>query len=428
MLRILTLLSCAVFFLSCGNNPKKSESGSTKNDQFTDRFRKDVLTLRHVGLLNNIPDKTLDSLIPVYAKDTLNGLKDLLVYSGEAMKLDLRENGKAPHEVYDRLCNEIGKRYPELRVDSTRYHYLADYPEDHDTDWVLMRMKAGSDVFLQKLYWFRDWPIDETFCKVYNTMLAQQNKSYRMFMISYRCTNCVNPWDDENVKFDINTIGLIMLTKAQEDSLMPMWDLALDPEEEFSTMSPHQLDSMFTRLESSGLVTAKDKPWYDAKKEEIRENTIYGSEAFYDYIDTLFTTVSFDTINDYNPYAEMLKAMTHISRGHFNPGIVSDTTTDANFTDHTVRFSLNGKVYESEEMQRGTVLCTGLIDDVNKAMEEQKAGGAFYTVLTRDKIAIIVFIEDDKLEKVKSSGLFRDMQKGTPAYLRDLYNNQPELD
>ena len=213
------------------------------------------------------------------------------------------------------------------------------------------------------------------------------------------------------------------------DDLWPMFTvmrpLRIDPEDNFSIFTTAQIKTAVEQFEATGLTGPKDKAWYKQARQDIFRSSIHGKEQFYDMLDTLFCTVSFDTINPYNPYEEMIKSLSKASRGNFRPGTVSDE--EVNPSTRTVRFSLGSKVYERDAEQHGGLLSPEIIDDVNKALEEEKAGGAFYTVLSRDKVCLLVYIEDKNVEKAKNSGLFTEFTKGTPERLRELYRTSPVM-
>ncbi len=424
MKKILALLFFSLtLFSSCVNNIDKQKEKENQNATETDPFRENVLKLRRLGLLASISDKNLDSLIGIYRNDSLNGLKNLLVKSGELMQLDLKLNGKSPIEIYQKICSDIGQKYPDLKNDSLKCMYIPDEPGGKDTGWIVMRQRFGKDVYTKKLYYFNDWPIDETFCKIYNTRLAAEQKDYRIFLVTFMCTNCYHPLDDSNVKEDIGTMGIIRLTKMQADSLMQVEQLAIDPEDEFAAFSPNDVEKKIKQFESTGILLKSDSAWWRNRKSEIRENTVYGMEDMYDFLDTLFCTANFDTVNDYNPYEEILKSMQNISRGKFNPIEIGDEMQD-NST-RTVHFSVKGKVYSRDAEEKGGMLFPGIIDDVNTALEEQKIGGAFYTVLSRDNILLLVYLDDSKVKKAQASGFFTEFEKGAPPELKDRYANMP---
>jgi hypothetical protein len=313
----------------------------------------------------------------------------------------------------------VGEAMPELACDSVSCSYLPEDPGGKDTGWMVMRMRVGTQLYVNKLYYFSDWPMDETFCKIYNQRLAAEKKDYRIYLVTFQCTNCIEPMNDAKIKDDIKRIGLMKLTRSQADSLLYMPGLALDPEDEFEVLSPQEKVSYVKKFEASGLVGKNDSSWYSYRRSEILGNTVYGLDQMYDFLDTLFAIVNFDTLNDYNPYEQILLDLSKVSRGHFLPDGISDEA--ANHTTRTVRFTFKGNVYERELEQHSGMLSPVILDDINSALEQQHVPGAFYTVLTRDNMARVIYIENDKVEKAASCGFFLEFEKGASAKLKGMY-------
>lgn len=420
MKKFLPLLIFLSLLFSC-DIPKPKENESTT----TDPFRENVLKLRKAGLLNSLSDHVLDSLIGVYRTDSLNGLKNILVMGGDMLKLDLQLHQQSALDAYSRICKTIGEKYPDLRNDSLKCAFIPDEPGGKDTGWVFMRQRIGNDVYTRKLYYFQDWPIDETFCKIYNSRLAAMKKDYRIYLVTFMCTDCINPIMDSKIKEDIGTMGLLQLTKPQADVLSEIQGLSIDPENEFDAFSPADIAAKIKQFESTGILIKNDSAWWRERKGEMYDNTVYGMEDFYDFLDTLFCTASFDTLNDYNPYEEIFKSLEGISRGKFKPGAIADEIQTPYM--RTVRFTLKGKVYERDAEEKGGILFPGIIDDINAALEEQKIGGAFYTVLSRDNVLLLVYLDDANVEKAKASGFFSEFVKGVPQQLKDRYTNSPAM-
>lgn len=420
MIRTSVFLLFAIFLFSCGQPSKQDESKAA-----TDEFRENVMMLRNAGLLKSIPEKSIDSLIGVFRKDSLNGLKQLLAYSGELLPIDVQLNGKSAPEKYAELCGIVAKKFPEFAVDSVKCWYLPEDPGGKDTGWMMMRLRKGDAVYTNKLYYFEDSPIDETFSNIFNMMLAEQQKDYRIYLVTFQCSNCLDPIDDSPVKTDRFHFGLIKLSRQQASSLLYFAPLSLDAVDQFNVLTNGNKAAMMKKFEASGLIDRKDSSWYRYRRSDIMNNAVYGAEQVYDFLDTLFAIVNFDTINDYNPYEQILRDLSHASRGHFIPDGISDQP--ANHSTRTVRFTLNGKVYEHEFEQRSGMLYPGVLDEVNKALEEQKAGGAFYTVLTKGNYCMVIYIDDDKLEKVKASGFFNQLEKGSATESRSMYSSAPSF-
>lgn len=410
------ILSLPIFILSCGEPSEK-----TNNDTLliTDSFREDVLKLRSVGLIKNIPDNKLDSLISIYKKDSVNGLQELLVASGDLLKINVSLNGRKLEDVYQKFCDTIGARYPELKCDEVQTSILPSSSGEHDTNWVLVRLRFGTTWYERKLYYLQKWQVDDFVYRIFNRMLADSGKQVRLHFVGYNCPGCSKEVDDFMGDMDVSRYGYLLLTKTQEDSLIEMDRLRMERETEFSLFTTKEVENQLKLFESSGLVESIGVKWYSKAKTDIYQSSIYRMEDLYDFLDTLFTTVQFDTTNYYNPYQEILGNLSLISRGKFMPESISDEISSANL--HKVQFTFQEDIYSFDAVQKGGIYFTGILDNVNKALEDHKTGGAFYSVGTDQQRCTLIYIEDKKLEKVKSSGFFPQLYKGASKELRDRY-------
>ncbi len=422
MNRFLLLLLFPLIALGCGGPTPGTKD---KDIPEFDPFRENVLAMRRTGLLKNVPDKALDSLLKIYRKDTLNGLEELLAASGDLLNIRAELNGRPVEQVYRQICDTIGMRWPDLKCDEVQTSFLPDFPGGNDSGWTLLRVRFGETWYERRLYYFKDWPVDELMYYLFNTRMADLGMNERLALIQFACGDCPKTESDFMGNTDTRRFGFLRVNKTQQDTLLAMRPLRIDPEDNFSIFTTAQIKTAVEQFEATGLTGPKDKAWYKQARQDIFRSSIHGKEQFYDMLDTLFCTVSFDTINPYNPYEEMIKSLSKASRGNFRPGTVSDE--EVNPSTRTVRFSLGSKVYERDAEQHGGLLSPEIIDDVNKALEEEKAGGAFYTVLSRDKVCLLVYIEDKNVEKAKNSGLFTEFTKGTPERLRELYRTSPVM-
>ena len=361
-----------VFILSCGE-PNKNENSNTVPN--SDPFREDVLKIRRVGLLKNISDTKIDSLISVYKKDTVNGLKNLLVASGDLLKIHVSLDGRKLEDIYQKICDTIGAKYPELKCDEVQTSFLPTTVGGKDTEWVLVRLRFGQTWYERKLYYFRDWQVDDFVYRLFNRMLADSGKQERLHLVEFICLECAKKQDDFMGSTDVSKYGYILLTKSQEDSLLTIDRLQMEPEHEFSVFTTKEMDDQLKKFESTGLVETIGEKWYAKVKLDIYQNSIYSMQDIYEFLDTLFAKAEFDTLNDYNPYQEMLDHLSKASRGKFMPEQISDEITNA--SSHKVRFTFGGDVYEFDAEQKSGIYFTGIIDNVNKALDDHKTSGAF---------------------------------------------------
>ena len=413
------LFFISVFIFSCG------DPSSDQKVVNADLFREDVLKMNRAGLLKSIPAAKLDSLIEVYNKDSVNGLKELLVASGDLLKIHVKPNGRKLEDVYQKICDTIGMKYPELKCDEVQTTILPNKPGGNDTGWVVVKVRFGQTWYERKLYYFRNWEIDDFIYRIYNRKLADDGKPQRLHLVEYTCLTCGKSQDDFMGNTDVTRYGYLMLNKAQEDSLLIIPALEMEMEHEFTVYTTAQMNEQLKKFEATGFVDVIGTKWYDGVKTDVMQSSIYTQRDFYDFFDTLFSTTVFDTSNPYNPYEEILMSLAKVSRGKFNPGAIKDDEGSKGKRD--VQFTFQDDVYKFEAQQRGGYLFPGIIDNVNKALADHKVGGAFYTISTMDNMCMLVYIDDDKAEKAKSSGFFMEFEKGPSQELEGRWSSSVAL-
>lgn len=403
-----------LLLFSCGNPADKTTETANAD------FKMYVQQLRRAGLLKNIPPAKLDSLIQKYSPAE-NGLKDLLAANGDLLKINVARNGRTLDEMYRKIADTIGMKYPQLKYDEVATEIIPHNPGGHDTDWVVVKMRFGQTWYERRLYYLRKWEIDDFIYRIYNRKLADEGKEERLHLVEYTCDSCAKKQDDFMGNTDVTRYGYIMLNKAQEDSLLQIPPLDMEAENEFDIYTTAQMEDELKKFEASGLAEATGETWYAQTKKTVMREAMYSKLDAYAFFDTLIATVSFDTINPFNPYQEILGSLMRISRGKFDITQINDE--EENSTTHKVEFAYQGDVYSFKAERHGACLFPGILDNVNKALADQKAGGAFYTIYTDESQCMLIYLEDSQVEKVKASGFFGELQKGPSKELKDRWGS-----
>lgn len=427
------LLLPLAFLYSCGNNTQVVNNDSTKNKP-VDSFREGVLKLQRNGFLDKFKGKNMDSIIAVYRKDSINGMKQLLIDAGSMLHIDIGvdsnqvHGSRAPHDVYQVIVDSLSNRYADLKPSEIKHQYLPDMPGGKDTGWVLLSEKFGESWYTRKLYYFRDWPVDNFIYRLYNTMLADSGSDTRLYLTQFFLDRPdTGFYDDFMDNLDVTRMGVMRLTKTQADTIMSIPQLETEPENEFSVYTTKEVEQAIDQFRLTGLITSYNQKWYnDTVCQEIRWNSIYKKEDFLDFVDRLFCRpMDFDTVNIFNPYEEILMTMQDGSRGYFNPDGMNDQSVGQSNV-RTVRFSLKGKIYEKEFTTKNGIVSPFIVTMVNDALEEQHVDGAFYSVMTRDKVALMIFLKNSEVDQVMKSGFFDAVEKGPPSELQIIYGAEPQ--
>src|ERR1044072_1028504 len=181
-----------VLFCSCAND-KPDEAVDTTPKAPYDSFKAGVQKLQRNGFLDKFKGQNLDSLTEVYRKDSVNGMKQMLIDAGTMLHIDIclhadeakSDGALAPHEVYKVISDSIASRYPDLKADDMSYKYLPEFAGRKDTGWVLLGQQFGASWYKRKLYYFKDWPVDNFVYRMYNTLLADKNEGTRFFLVQF---------------------------------------------------------------------------------------------------------------------------------------------------------------------------------------------------------------------------------------------------
>jgi hypothetical protein len=407
-----------LLLFSCGNPPAK------KTEPAVSDFTKAVQQLQRAGLLKNIPQPKLDSISKKY-EQAENGLQDMLAANGDLLKINVTRNGRTFDEMYKCIADTFGMKYPELKCDELTTEIIPEKPGKHDTDWVIVKMRFGNKWYERRLYYMRKWETDDFIYRIYNRKLADEGKPERLHLVEYHCAACAKAQDDFMGTTDVTRYGYLMLTKIQEDSLLNIPLLDMEQENEFAIYTTPQMEDELKKFEASGLPSAIAAPWYENTKRTIMREAVYSKMDVYDFFDTLITRINIDTTNPFNPYEEILGSLAKISRGKFDPQQISDETE--NPSTQKVSFMYHGNGYSFDAQRHGAYLFPGILDDVNKALEDQHAGGAFYTIYSDASQCLVIYLEDSRVEKVKASGFFGELQKGPSKEMKDRWQNIPAV-
>lgn len=429
------LLLPVTFLVSCGDN-NHSVDRDTIVEKPYDSFKAGVQKLHRNGFLDKFKGQNLDSLTEVYRKDSINGMKQMLIDAGTMLHTDIGLTPKgpsnelvvrAPHEVYRVISDSIASKYPDLKATDWKHEYLPNFPGDKDTGWIVFSQKFGDQWYTRKLYYFQDWPVDNFVYRMYNTMFADRKEDTRFYLVEFFKSRTDDAFADDFMHdLDVSRMGLLRLTKQQADTILSIPELDVEPEEEFNVFSTQQTEDMIAKFKTTGLVTPDLGKWYnDTICQDIRWNSLYKQEDFLDFVDIFFAKLMFDTLNVFNPYEEILMTMENGSRGHFNPSGKSDERIGRSNV-RAVRFTLGGKAYERDFVSQNGVMSPLIFDMVNEALAEQNAGCAFYSVLMRDDVVLSICLTDAEADKVMKSEFFTSVEKGAPSELHIIYGAAPQ--
>lgn len=406
---------------ACSDPNVKSTQTATKDDH----FHQLVMKLREAGLLQKIKtDRALDSLETISRADSINGIRKMLVLAGDMLELQFNgDSTQNPVQLYEPLVRQVSKRWPDLSFDSLSGTFLPYEAGGTDTGWALVRMRADGRLYERRHYWYYDDLIDYLFYRTYNKLLADRgDSSQRLYMVSYLCTDCYDIMNDSKIKTDLKHIGLLRLTREQAMKIKPLSnELLIDNTDEFKVFSTAQTEEAIKKLEATGIQSEIKPKQLNNLLLSIRQTSIYSIEDILNEFEDYFCIIDYATVNDYDPYSEMLTRMSKISKGMLPENLIADA--EVSKTIHSVRYTVKKKVFERDYEKRDSIWSPYILDDVNKALDEMKTGYAFYTVFSEDNRAQLAFLPDNKAEKAKNAGFFKEFYKGSSPIIQQRYEN-----
>jgi hypothetical protein len=386
--RLLLLLFSATLLFACGG--KKNKPLTPAQQHASDIARR----MKKIGLFAASSDEQIDSLVVHYGNDTLNGLYTMLEKSGDLYVGGLTLNGQAREQFYTKLLQDAAARVPDANIQSVsttmRVERVNEMDINSDTSYIVT-LKTKDTTYSKSIFYTSTQPIDRDFYLFINQVLADRNSNRRLFPIEFICLTCKPDSLTHELPHDETKLGLLALTNLQYDSLITMGKAFEFSNHEFMLRSSKEIRDEQARLLRSGLFDGFPDAYMQRFNRDLEENCFYSKEDMYDYADTIFTTVIIDSTITDQPYTAIANSLSAASRDKFDLGDAEETNTE---NETVFRCIINGKPHTySLTAQRGYI-DPKFIDHINDALEENNAGGAFYSVNHGQQEAEMVFIPD----------------------------------
>ncbi|TND08444.1 MAG: hypothetical protein FD123_2240 [Bacteroidetes bacterium] len=423
-LLLISAIACtAGIIISCGDEKAPEESPDQRYDKSLD-------ALQESGLLPASPDARTLQLIDSCRRDSVNGIPALLQASGKMLVLNLRidQPGKS-FAQFKKFHDVITAYFKDLACDSSGMTFTMIDGEDEYGDTI----SRSLDIYRKNKHYFRDLGdgvlpysknfddtaytrLDPDFWKVYNQMLAAEMLEIRLFEIPFRY---IADHDERNkavYRDDPEKLGLVLLTRKQYEALAKVEGLGFT-QNEFRIFSPEQTLSLFDKLILSGLCGEPDSATLDEMRESLLGNSLYSKLDLYDFCDTSFCTVNFDTLNDIDPYSTILQSMAAVSQMQFNPGNISEIPRKED-SSVVVSYYADGSNHSFTYRRAGGILDVHAFDDVNDFLRRKNSPGLFYAVGNTGNTLTAIYIRHNQLEKARKAGLFDYVEARIPDALR----------
>jgi hypothetical protein len=354
-------------------------------------------------------DKNYQNLLTdVERKQVTEGL-DFLKYCDKAKIISLKNYSEKPEEYLQKIHGDVANIIPDLKFTDFKFQIVLDSSiSDNDSKFYkfIVSLKSNGKTYKQKsgyhLYsvskneYFGEKIDQQEFYKIFNKVLADLQSPYRLHEVKTSKEN-VMIWD---------MFGIIALTKEQSEMLhgggvffMPSYESfknSLTTTRIEKAVSEYQKIGLLSNLSSEQIKLAIDK----ASQQENRNlndvlqcfpNTIY-------YFDTELGNLE-------NPYAEILKKLSFISKGKFKPTNIVDNFAKPTNKKSLIKFHFNKNNYTKQLQIEDDWIDPSFFDLVKQAVKDNKLNGQFYELYTGGQETSIIFLTQEQEKYLRTYNL-----------------------
>jgi hypothetical protein len=354
-------------------------------------------------------DKNYQKLITdTESKQLTEGL-DFLKYCDKATIIYLKDYPEKPDEYLQKIHEDVASIIPDLKFTDFKFQIVLDSSiSDNDSKFYkfIVSLKSNGKTYKQKSSYhlhsvskneyFGEKIDQQEFYKIFNKILADIQSPYRLHEVKTSKDN-VMIWD---------RFGIIALTKEQADMLQDGGVFFMPSYESFKNtlttvriekaISEYQKIGLLSHLSAEQIKSATDK----ASQQENRNlndvlqcfpNTIY-------YFDTELGNLE-------NPYAEVLKELSLISKGMFNPTNIIDHFAKPTNKKSLLKFSFYKKEYSKQLQVEDDWIDPHFFDLVKQAVNDNKLNGQFYELYTGGQEASIIFLTIEQEKYLRANNL-----------------------
>lgn len=391
-------------------------------------FENALTAMKKAGLVDTVNAATYNTLVDKCRADSVNGIALLLEASGKSISLDMRlaNTGKMT-AAYTALHQLITSKFPETACDAIQLHYGIADTTNKDTIAVTLEITRKQQTFERDLgLGFVPYArnvmdtatskrLDPDFWKVYNRLLVETGSTKRLFAVPYRYNYEDDPKAPARLRDDPEKMLLVLLDEKQYNLLQPVAALEWDYNE-FDLVSFSSCDAWLGKLQQCGLFTT-DTFFTADKKRELHANSLYSKQDFYDFFDTLFTTVSFDTLNDIDPITTMYQNLNTISSGKLKLA-AADEVANAGLRIFSMQLQVGDTTFYRVYQQSNGMHDPNALEDVNIFIRtlKREQEGLFYIVANTNDAVTVVYAPPALEAKIKASQLFDQFSEKVPEF------------
>lgn len=416
------LLALLLLFAACNGRSGKPLTPAQQE------FENALAAMKKAGLVDTVNAATYQALADKCRADSVNGIALLLEASGKCVTLDMRLAGTGKMtDAYTAQHQLITSKFPELKCDGFEMQYSFADTTNKDTIFVRLKITRQQQTYERELGlgyvpYARNVMdtaaskrLDPDSWKVYNRLLVETGSTKRLFAVPLRFNYEDDPKAPARLREDPEKMMLVLLDETQYNLLQPIASLEWNYNE-FDLVSFSGCDAWLAKLQQCGLFTT-DSLYTADKKRELHANSLYSKQDFYDFFDTLFTTVSFDTLNDIDPFTTMYQNLNTISSGKLKMN-VADEVANAGLRIFSVQLQIGDTTFSRVYQQSNGMHDPNALEDVNILIRSlgREQEGLFYVVANTDDAVTVVYAPPALEAKIKASQLFDQFSEKVPEF------------
>lgn len=416
------LLALLLLFAACNGRNGKPLTPAQQE------FENALTAMKKAGLVDTVNAAAYNAMVDKCRADSVNGIALLLEASGKSITLDMRVAGTGKMTAaYTAQHQLITAKFPELKCDGFDMQYSIADTTNKDTIAVRLMITRQQqtyerDLGLGYVPYARNVMdtatskrLDPDFWKVYNRLLVETGSNKRLFAVPYRYNYEDDPKAPARLREDPEKMMLVLLDESQYNLLQPIASLEWEYNE-FDLVSFSGCDVWLARLQQSGLFTT-DSFYTADKKRELHANSLYSKQDFFDFFDTLFATVSLDTLNDIDPFSTMYQNLNTISHNKLQLAAAQEEA-NTGLRMFNVRLQIGDTSVPRVYQQSNGMHDPNALEDVNLMIRELKREqeGLFYIVANTENTVTVVYAPPALEAKIKASQLFDQFSEKVPEF------------
>ncbi|OXB11680.1 hypothetical protein [Flavobacterium reichenbachii] len=359
---------------------------------------------------NGIVETQYKELIAAIDNEKIKNPIDLLSYCSKSVIIDKKNYSKEPENYLELIHKKTAEIMPELAFSNFEFKIVEDSKmSDEDTKFYdfIVSIQSGGKNYKQNSFYRLYTPstgkysaggIDsQQYYKIFNKILTDLHSPYRLHEIEVY---------SDNDNLDEKVFGIMALTKEQEKALQESESYFRPSYEDFKNKpTTAQIEKVIEEYQKIGLFAHLSPLQINEAKEKVaeQENRDYNEvlSAFPNMIYWYDTELG----NLEDPYAELLKEFSVISKNEFNPTQIINKFDIEKSKKTTLKFKLGTKSYSKVFKINNDWIDVDFFDFVKSIVKENKLKGQFYELYTGGQDAQVVYFTKEQYDYIRANKL-----------------------